>query len=135
MSKINVKKISLFLLMVSFLQANCQDLAKKLQDKTWYANGDILSSEKVLLQSARPATFMPEVKFLKDNNFQLKTDTVSDFAFVCLYQFKKNMVKIYYTERIEPQKGPVTEKEIAHYYKISPLQNSNFELIPIKEKF
>jgi hypothetical protein len=127
-----MKRIGLIILMASFLHATCQDISKKLQNKTWYATGDILRPEKVVLHAAKPVTFNPEVKFLEGNNFQLKTDTLSDFSFVCLYQFKKDMVKIYYTERIEPQKGPVTEKEIAHYYKIRLLQTGNdYELSPI----
>lgn len=128
-----MKRIGLIILMASFLHANCQDISKKLQTKTWYVTGDILKSEKVVLHAAKPATFNPEVKFLKDNNFQLKTDTVSDFSFVCLYQFKKDMVKIYYTEKIASQKGPVTEKEIAHFYKVRSLENkADYELSPIK---
>jgi hypothetical protein len=128
-----MRKIGLAILMVSFIQANSQDLLKKLQNKTWYATGDILKSEKVVLHAAKPVSFNPEVIFHADNNFQLKTDTLSDFTFVCLYQFKKDMVKIYYTERVEPQKGPVTEKEIAYYYKIRALENkTDFELSPIK---
>lgn len=128
-----MKQIGLIILMASFLHANCQNVSKELVNKAWYATGDILKSEKVLLHAAKPATFVPEVKFLEDNNFQLKTDTVSDFNFVCLYQFKKDMVKIYYMERIEPPKGIATEKEIAHFYKIRAIQHSSdFELIPVK---
>jgi hypothetical protein len=128
-----MKQIGLILLMASFLQANCQDMAKKLMNKTWYATGKILQSEKVLLHSVRPSAPGPEIKFLDDHNFQLKEDTVSDFSFVCLYQITGDKVRIYYTERIEPQKGAASEKEISHYYKVKALQNNTgFELSPIK---
>ena len=128
-----MKQIGLILLLVSFIQANCQDIATKLRNKTWYATGDILKPEKVLLHEARPSSPGPEVRFLEDNNFQLKTDTISDFSFLCLYQFTGDKVRIYYTERIELQKGAALEKEISHYYKIKALKNNTgFELTPIK---
>ncbi len=127
-----MKKISLIFLIASFMHAHCQDMSKKLMNRTWYATGDILKSEKVILHASSP-TSKPEIKFLEDNNLQLKTDTLSDFNFVCLYKLKKDMVKIYYTEKTESLKGPVTEKEIAHYYKIRAIQNSSdFELTPLE---
>lgn len=128
-----MRQIGLILLMVSFLQANCQDMAKQLMNKTWYAKGHILKFEKVQLHSTKPSASCPEIKFLEDNNFQLKEDTVSDFSFVCLYQISGDKVRIYYTERIETQKGAASEKEISHYYKVKALQkNSGFELTPVK---
>jgi hypothetical protein len=124
-----MKKISLILSMAFFLNANCQNLAKKLQEKTWLVTGDLLKSEKCVLSANNSQTKTPVVKFFADGKMQIPYE--EDFKFTCPYELNKDMIKIYYT--INHQKEKKQEKEnVAHYYRIKELLNQkDFEFTPI----
>ena len=126
-------KNSFFILSMSFfLTANSQGLTKQLRDEVWYTTNDILKPENVLLNTNRYSTPNTELKFLPDNTLQIKKDETNDFTFVCMYQLKKDMIKIYYTTIIEPLKGASTKAETRYYYKINSIQNGkNLEFISV----
>lgn len=127
-----MKKLSLILSMAFFLNANGQDIAKRLQDKIWYATGNILISEQTILRSNKPSISKSELQFINDGYMKMKTGGANDFTFVCRYQIIKDMIKIYYTSKIQSPEGPPTEEQISHHFKIKTLPNGkDFEFIPI----
>jgi hypothetical protein len=122
-----VRTFSMLLLLTLFLNANCQDIAKKLQEEVWFVTGDLLNNEKCIFNSEKPLSEASEVKLLPDGI--IKMHTVENFFLSSSYEIKKDMIKIYYSVNYPKEK---TQEEVAHYYQIKELSNQKgFELMPI----
>jgi hypothetical protein len=122
-----MKALTILLSLTFFLNANCQDIANKVQNKTWFVTGDLLKSEKCLFNSEKPSTKVAEVKLLPDGLIKMPYD--EDFILTSAYDIKKDMIKIYYTINYPSEKR---QENVAHYYKIKELSNQkDFEFTPI----
>ena len=124
-----MKNLSVILSMTFFLNANCQDISKKLQNKTWFMVGAFFIAEKTIFYKEKPKTESSEVKFLSDNTFHVKMTKA--FKIVNLYELKNDTIKVLYT--INTYNSNIQKKEErTFYYKIKELPNKkDLEFDPI----
>lgn len=123
-----MKTLTLLLSLTFFLNANCQEIAKKLKSQSWYAKGDIYRGEASTIYTDKPSDYSSDVNFKSNGEIEMYMKSV-DQKVVYLYEFHKDMMKIFYSVAFTDKN---TQQEGSIYYKIKALSNNkDFELIPI----
>ncbi|MGZ3930185.1 MAG: hypothetical protein ACXVPQ_05775 [Bacteroidia bacterium] len=121
------------LLSLFVLSANAQTLAQNLKANPWFISETPSRPEAYSFLKAKPAAPFTEARFLSNGHFEIRTEEWGDFKFICPYELKKDVVKIYYS--INTPKEKIKKENVAHYYRIREQQStSSFELTPVTEK-
>ncbi len=123
-----MKKIAFILSMAFYLNANCQDLVKKIQTETWFMTGNLLNpTGAVVLSTQKTPISDTEVKFSKDGKAHFITNGDKTTEVLCAYELKTDRIKIQSSSKSEAKKPTAI-----HYYKIKETTvSTNFEFVSI----